>query len=160
MDKESLVQLARTMPKDRFVASFQNRFLVLDARPRTDDFDFDTAISEVAPDPTGRAREVEILEIVKARNNPYADRISIGRARNCDLVLRDPSVSKLHAHLREGGGLLQVVDLGSQNGTKVNGADLSAHTPQPVKIGDQLIFGRVSGKLHDAASLYALLRGT
>jgi hypothetical protein len=148
------------MPKERFVASFQNRFLVLDARSsRADDFDFDTAISEVAPDPTApRAREIEILEIVKARNNPYADRISIGRARNCDLVLRDPSVSKLHAHLRDGGGQLQVVDLGSQNGTKVNGAELVAHTPQVVKLGDQLVFGRVSGKLHDAGSLYALLR--
>jgi pSer/pThr/pTyr-binding forkhead associated (FHA) protein len=159
MDTESLRQLARSMPKERFVASFQNRFLVVEyATGQRDGFDFDTQFGDEPPT-TGKAdRALEVLEVVKARNNPYSDRISVGRARNCDLVLRDPSVSKLHAHLREAGGQQQIVDLESQNGTKVNGAAVAPNTPVPIQIGDQLTFGNVSARLCDAAVLHELLR--
>jgi hypothetical protein len=53
------------------------------------------------------------------------DRISLGRARNCDIVLRDPSVSKLHAHFRvKDDGKFDLVDRLSENGTEINGARL------------------------------------
>src|SRR5262245_48740931 len=41
-----------------------------------------------------------VYVVAKAPGNPYLDRISVGRARNCDIVVRDGSVSKLHAHMR------------------------------------------------------------
>ena len=68
-----------------------------------------------------RPQNIEVLPVVKAPGNPYPDRVSVGRARNCDVVMRDPSVSKLHAHFRIGGPKLELVDIDSQNGTRVNG---------------------------------------
>jgi pSer/pThr/pTyr-binding forkhead associated (FHA) protein len=48
-------------------------------------------------------------------------RTVLGRARTCDVTVDDPSVSRQHAELRpEGEGWL-VADLGSTNGTFVNG---------------------------------------
>ena len=76
-----------------------------------------------------RAPNVEVLAVVKAPGNPYPDRVSVGRARNCDVVMRDPSVSKLHAHFRVGGPKLELVDIDSQNGTRVNGRALAPHQP-------------------------------
>lgn len=41
----------------------------------------------------------ELLPVMKRPESPWQDRILIGRALNSDIVLRDPSVSKVHAHI-------------------------------------------------------------
>ena len=50
------------------------------------------------------------------------DPVTIGRLPECDIVLADPNVSRRHAEVRRQGDDFVVVDLGSTNGTKVNGA--------------------------------------
>jgi hypothetical protein len=108
--------------------------------------------------PIATAVNVEAIEVVKAPGNPYPDRISIGRARNCDIVLRDPSVSKLHAHARpKAGQTLSLVDVGSHNGTRVNGQRLEPNEPRDVGPGDLIVFGGLAGRLSDAAALYEFL---
>ena len=64
---------------------------------------------------------------------------TIGRRSDCDLRIADLSVSRLHAQLDrdEDGWLLS--DLGSRNGTRVNGWLL--RDPVPVRVGDVLQFG-------------------
>jgi hypothetical protein len=47
--------------------------------------------------------------------------VTLGRAAECDIVLSDPTVSKRHAELRRRGGDVVLIDLGSTNGTRVNG---------------------------------------
>jgi pSer/pThr/pTyr-binding forkhead associated (FHA) protein len=47
---------------------------------------------------------------------------SIGRAATCDIALRDSKVSRAHTRLECGREGCWVVDLGSANGTKLNGA--------------------------------------
>lgn len=49
------------------------------------------------------------------------DPITVGRAAECDIVLTDPTVSKRHVELRRRGNEVVLVDLGSTNGTRVNG---------------------------------------
>jgi hypothetical protein len=98
---------------------------------------------------------------VKAPGHPYPDRVSLGRARNCDLVLRDASISKLHAHFRrtaEGAQVFDLVDCCSQNGTRLNDKALEANQPTGVKTGDRMVFGRVPAKLLDAPALYEVLQ--
>ncbi len=54
------------------------------------------------------------IEIVK-------DLTVVGRTEDCDLRLQHRSVSKLHCVLARTDGLLFLRDLGSTNGTRVNG---------------------------------------
>lgn len=56
--------------------------------------------------------------------------LRIGRADDCDLVLAHPSVSRTHAELRDGGKDWLLVDLGSKNGSFVDGVPIdSAQLP-------------------------------
>jgi hypothetical protein len=50
------------------------------------------------------------------------DPVTIGRLPECDVVLGDTKVSRRHAEVRRDGTEVILVDLGSTNGTKVNGA--------------------------------------
>jgi len=45
----------------------------------------------------------------------------IGRANECEVAVRDPRVSRQHARLHARDGHLVLTDLGSTNGTRVNG---------------------------------------
>ena len=69
-------------------------------------------------------------------------RFTIGRTRECDLCLTDLSVSRMHALLvrREDGWVLS--DLGSHNGTRLNG--WLVREPVPVHPGDRVEFGSMT----------------
>jgi hypothetical protein len=51
--------------------------------------------------------------------------VAIGRLPSCEIPLADPNVSRQHAEVRRAGSHFVVVDLGSTNGTSVNGAKLT-----------------------------------
>src|SRR5207237_386632 len=66
----------------------------------------------------------------------------IGRGEGCDIVLEDGSVSRRHARLaRDERGHYRIEDLGSANGTFVDGARIAA--PTPLSDGVKLRFGDV-----------------
>ena len=68
------------------------------------------------------------------------DSVLIGRTPECDVVLYDAGVSRRHCRIfSEAGGYI-VEDMGSANGTKVNGAAVKT---QPLNDGDQLTLGPV-----------------
>ena len=48
--------------------------------------------------------------------------VTIGRHSDCTIILADPNASRHHAEIRQAGEGFTVVDLGSTNGTQVNGA--------------------------------------
>jgi pSer/pThr/pTyr-binding forkhead associated (FHA) protein len=64
--------------------------------------------------------------------------ISIGRAPDNMLVLADPSVSARHAELRLVGETYHLKDLGSTNGTRVNGVPV---TETALRFDDRIRFG-------------------
>jgi hypothetical protein len=64
--------------------------------------------------------------------------LSIGRMPECNIVLADPNVSRNHAEVRPRGTGYVVVDLGSTNGTRVNGVRVGE---QELQDGDELTFG-------------------
>ena len=64
---------------------------------------------------------------------------TIGRSRDCDIVLDDVGVSRRHAEVRPTADGWTVEDLGSTNGVLVNGRSTrGAHHLQP---GDHLVLG-------------------
>jgi pSer/pThr/pTyr-binding forkhead associated (FHA) protein len=69
-----------------------------------------------------------------------ASEISIGRAPTCDIVLNDDQmVSRRHAIIRRQGNVVTAVDLGSSNGTLVNGSEI--HDSTQLKDGDRVTIG-------------------
>lgn len=99
-----------------------------------------------------------VMRVQKREGNPFPERISVGRARNCDVVLRLPFVSKLHAHLFQGeDGSLTLVDQRSANGTQVNGRELLPGDKAPVAVGDLISFGSLELELCDGGLLYDIL---
>ena len=62
----------------------------------------------------------------------------IGRLPDCAVALSDPQVSRHHAEVRPDHDGYRVVDLGSMNGTLVNGARISEHV---LHDGDEIAIG-------------------
>lgn len=64
---------------------------------------------------------------------------SIGRSKECDVTLDDQSVSRRHAEVHVENGQVWILDLGSTNGTEVNGA-----RAQRVQLedGDRIVIGQ------------------
>jgi len=64
------------------------------------------------------------------------DHIIIGREESCDIVLPSRQVSRNHARIRRSGGRHILEDLGSKNGTYVNGRELTE--PYILQDGDEI----------------------
>ena len=67
-----------------------------------------------------------------------SETVTIGRSAECAVRLADTSVSRRHAEVRAAGDGWAIVDLGSTNGTKVNGAVI---TERKLKDGDTISVG-------------------
>lgn len=65
----------------------------------------------------------------------------IGSDRNCTVVVSQPSVSAKHCRLSLVGTQFVLEDLGSTNGTFVNGHRLQTHAPVEVSQADQVTLG-------------------
>ena len=65
--------------------------------------------------------------------------VVIGRLSTNDVVLSDPNVSRRHAELRRDGNRWRLADLGSTNGTVVNGKLSREHE---LEDGDKITFGK------------------
>ena len=89
----------------------------------------------------------------------FTERISVGRARNNDVVLRHRSVSKFHAwfELGEKDELL-LGDARSTNRTMLNGRPVGRDI-ESVGSGDELRFGSVSATVCAAEVLWQVLHG-
>jgi len=67
--------------------------------------------------------------------------VTIGRLPESIIVLEDPNVSRQHAEIRPSGNGFVLADLGSTNGSKVNGMKVSERVLQD---GDEITFGSTS----------------
>jgi hypothetical protein len=64
---------------------------------------------------------------------------TMGRSRQCDVMLDDPNVSRKHAEIRPRGGSWVLTDLGSTNGSRLNGRRLDGS--EVLKPGDEIELG-------------------
>lgn len=68
--------------------------------------------------------------------------VVIGRLDECAVTLSDPKISRRHAEIRPGPEGFRVIDLGSTNGTEVNGRPITEHELQDgdrIKLGDTVL---------------------
>jgi DNA-binding winged helix-turn-helix (wHTH) protein len=68
---------------------------------------------------------------------------TIGRARECHLIIDHSSVSRLHAQLEFDHEQVVITDMGSRNGTYVNGRRLQANEPCRLRAGDRINLGQI-----------------
>jgi hypothetical protein len=86
--------------------------------------------------------------------------VSIGRDMTNDFVVNDAEVSRRHAVLRLAGGSYVIEDLGSTNGTFINGQRLIG--PHSLSVGEVITLGELVMVVFDAArpDLAATMMGT
>lgn len=70
--------------------------------------------------------------------------IMIGRARNNQLVINDQLASSHHAEIRPAQNVYTITDVGSANGTYVNGQRIPPNIPIPLNSGDAIRIGQTS----------------
>jgi pSer/pThr/pTyr-binding forkhead associated (FHA) protein len=70
--------------------------------------------------------------------------IKVGRETDNDIVLSDPRASRYHAQVRRGEAGLEIMDVGSANGTFVGAQRIEASTWQPLPIGSVAYMGDTS----------------
>jgi FHA domain len=88
----------------------------------------------------------------------FMGRISIGRARNKDIVLRHSTISKFHAWFEaDDAENLHVFDAGSTNLTHVNGQPIEARARTAIEPGDAIRFGAVETLVCSPAAFWACL---
>ncbi len=88
-----------------------------------------------------------VLQVVRGRSATTTLRLgdgvtSLGRHDDCIIRIKSSQVSRKHCEILEAGGTLTVRDLGSSNGTFVNGKRILGQ--QGLKVGDELTVGSVT----------------
>jgi pSer/pThr/pTyr-binding forkhead associated (FHA) protein len=95
---------------------------------------------------------LEVVEGADAgRRAALSPALTVGRGRDVDLVLADELVSRRHARVSRSGAGAVVEDLGSRNGTFVNGNEI--HGPTYLEPGDQLQLGVTLVELRSARQI-------
>jgi hypothetical protein len=107
-----------------------------------------------APRPRGGSRGASAIVLsLDGRREPLPpDGGTVGRSRDCDVVIASAEVSRQHMELRPRGDGWLVWDLGSTNGVRLNGRMIGGpNEPTPVRAGDRLELGTVVLRVEDGA---------
>jgi pSer/pThr/pTyr-binding forkhead associated (FHA) protein len=102
------------------------------------------------PRPRAPAARLRVIDRDGAEHVQEFDgsQLTIGRAADNDLVLADSRVSRHHARIAGRRGTLVYADLGSTNGSRVNGVqvgELVLGAGDRIELGDTVIMVEVAG---------------
>jgi hypothetical protein len=97
-------------------------------------------VAEATPPSGYLVRDPEPILVVKTDRNPFQQMITVGRAKNNDVVLDDKSVSKVHAYFVRTDFRHWLHDQPSTNGTYIDGARVP-ETGLPLADGASISFG-------------------
>jgi Protein of unknown function (DUF3662)/FHA domain len=87
-----------------------------------------------------RTRAAKVLLLVDGKRVVVGPTgATLGRGRQCDVVLSDPNVSRQHAEIRPRGGSWVLTDLGSTNGSRLNGRRIDGS--EMLREGDEIELG-------------------
>lgn len=111
------------------------------------------------------ARPVQGLPLPSARGaasvypiNGENKQALLGRADTANIVIEEMSISKHHARFSwASGGKIQITDVGSANGTRVNQHVLQENQPKELSCGDQIFLGDIHFLYLDRDSFFTHL---
>ena len=117
--------------------------LIVDAKQHAGQFDVKTAVA-VAPRVPGPAAWLQLAD-GKTVAVPEDDPVTIGRMPDCDVVINDTNVSRIHAEVRILDGRATILDLKSLNGTRLNGRGVPPDAfGLPLTDGDEVQIGNAT----------------
>jgi DNA-binding NtrC family response regulator/pSer/pThr/pTyr-binding forkhead associated (FHA) protein len=99
--------------------------------------------TELAAPPAPRAFLVITIDDGGSRvvDLPEGVDVTFGRSRGATITLDSEKVSRMHARVRRTGDVIEVEDLGSRNGTRVNGDKIEG--PRRLVTGDEVSVGPI-----------------
>jgi hypothetical protein len=99
-------------------------------------------VVESAPSAPAEVGSGWSLNAADGKSIPLAEGVTkVGRGEGNNIQLDELKVSRFHAELKAAGNRLEVADLGSTNGTFVNGERLTPQQPRTLNPGDDVCFG-------------------
>lgn len=121
--------------------------LVVDERLKKGEFRCKAGLveGEIEPAPDPSARLVVIENGVSRTVGLSTDVTTIGRLAECDVVVLDKGASRRHAQIRRKDGEFTITDLGSTNGTRLNGQTISS---RQLAEGDRITIGTTVLEFH------------
>jgi pSer/pThr/pTyr-binding forkhead associated (FHA) protein len=166
-----LVALAKKVDEDAFVRQCSGLYLLAERSelelPKKNPTLSTTKLSlafQTAPMPPAAASSqpspggFAIIAVVRAQSSPFADMVSVGRSMSNDIVIRNSTVSKLHACFKQpapGDWLLE--DHGSSNGTWIEGVRLEPAKAVPLQGDEMVAFGECHVALKKGRPLWRFL---
>ena len=159
---EALAEDARRLTPEGFEERHGSGFLMMSAtggRGSQGNTSTHLFLEGVDDDPGARTANLAVLVYpLHARASTDGHLVTIGREVRHDVVIGDPSVSRFHAFAKcDADGTFLLQDMGSTNGTSVNGVSVmprGAGPPTPVKPGDTVRIGQVEFTFTDARALH------
>jgi hypothetical protein len=157
----SLTLEARREPLADFVAKHPKPVFVVEPfGEQSDEASFET----LRPGPQGGLGMLgPAVAVLEKRDgaNAFDMMITIGRAKNNDVQILSPQVSKFHAYVMFGpDGAATLTDAGSTCGTNLGGRPLTPRTERaPLADGAQVLMGDVRLTYFSPPALHAYLRG-
>src|SRR3989338_144780 len=118
----------------------------------------DANFSEVSKTVVGAAPQVPYIKLVNSVNQvtemlrlEVGDLWVAGRDPSCQIVIPDQRVSRRQFEIHKVNGIFTILDLGSVNGTFLNGSSVSSTDPQPLRSGDAItvLDNTIYFELHD-----------
>lgn len=79
--------------------------------------------------------------------------VVVGRSNKNDLVIPHESISRNHCRIALVKGIFHITDLGSTNGTYIDGEKLTPNVPAPFLATSQLMIGKLDCELSESSSL-------
>lgn len=81
-------------------------------------------------------------------------RVTLGRGRDCDVILLDPDLSREHAIVERDWNGITITDPGSKNGIVVDGKRLASGVASPLRDGSRFEFGDCAFEVADPSARY------
>jgi hypothetical protein len=168
---DELFREAKRLSRQAFAGRFPSWFLVPEFEPEEEGIEEEATESDAEPDwdmPTGvthlplaRQRYEFGAQLFLVRKNQplYPEMITIGRTANHDIPLRDPTVSKFHAHFRLRAGIYYLLDADSRFGTTVDGLKLPPRRPILVVSGARIGIGSLYFRFLNAEACHDAVNG-
>ena len=155
VDLFDFVREARDLDEQAFLARYPDPVLLVEPFSSQETMGYQTRVP--APE-TGHDRGVVLLS-KREEANAFRLMVTIGRAKNNDVLIPADDISKFHAYLlrrpRQEGVFF--ADAGSTFGTKVNGEQLAPRQPVELHSGASIEFGTVRTTYYSPESFRALL---